>query len=120
MTATYDPDHWRRQNPRPLYGLDLRYQLTDLIMRSGRPWTVKELVEALTAAGFTLDGRPSKTVSDVLRAETKRGRVDRVGWGVYRVGYIPGATRRRIAKRARLRRAWVQRAGWLADVPSAP
>ena len=69
MPATYDRDAWLRQNPRPLFGIDLRYQLTDLIMRSGRRRTVKELVEALTAAGFTIAGRPSKTVSDVLRAE---------------------------------------------------
>ena len=93
------------RQPTKLWGIDLRYVLTDLIVRPPhRVWTVAELVADLTSAGFDLGDRPSKHVSDVLRAEIARGRVRRVGWGRYEAGHVPGGTRRRIRARARLRR----------------
>jgi hypothetical protein len=112
MRAHPDDRSWRddqiRQHPERLSGLDLRYLLTDLICHpSYRVWAVKDLVAALTDAGFTLGDRPSKAVSDHLRAEVHRGRVRRVGWGAYGPGIVPGATRRRIRNRARLRRRWL-------------
>ena len=97
--------------------MDLRYVLTELIHRPPyRIWKVAELVEALTSAGFELDGRPSKEVSDVLRGEVARGRVQRVGWGQYGPGTIPGSTHRRIRKRVRRRREMLVRPR--LDVPS--
>lgn len=103
--APYVPD------PRLLIGLELRYVLTDLI-DSGerRVWTVAELVSRLEDGGFIFYRRPSKVISDHLRAEVNRGRVVRMGRGKYRSGYIPGATRRRIRKRARARWAGVHAA----------
>lgn len=99
------PTHERYvPDPRPLYGLELRYVLTDLIDGpEKRVWTVAELVIRLEGGGFTLSGRASKEISDHLRAEVNRGRVLRVGRGRYRPGHIPGSTRRRIRKRARAR-----------------
>ncbi len=80
----------------------LRYLLTDRI--AGPPlrvWRVRELVAELQNDGFILDHEPSRTVSNLLRAEVARGRVVRVGWGQYGPGTIPGSTRRRIRNRAR-------------------
>ena len=95
-----------------VWGLDLRYLLTDLIDGpERRVWRVVELASALQQAGFVLQGRPTKVVSDALRTEIQRGRVVRVGWGRYESGHMPGATRRRIRNRARLARDAVRSGG---------
>jgi hypothetical protein len=52
--------------PKTLRGTNLRYTLTRLLQLCG-PSTVDELIVALRQWGFTVDGRPSKTVSDALR-----------------------------------------------------
>jgi hypothetical protein len=92
------------EDPRTLWGLELRYLLCDLIAsRGGAVCTVAELVSALERGGFELGGRPSKEISDALRWEVGRGRVVRVGRGRYRAGTVPGATRRRIRRVARHR-----------------
>ena len=99
--------HWGsptdpRRRPKPIL---VRYAMTDLMAGpERRVWRVAELVEALLASGFDLGPQPSKWVSDLLRAEVRRGRVARGGWGRYRAGDIPGGTRRRIRKRARMAR----------------
>ena len=91
-------------DPRSLYGIELRYVLTDVIASAPqRVWTVADLVRVLERTGFEVVGRPSKVVSDHLRAEVNRGRVVRVGRGRYRMGVIPGGTRRRIRRVARFR-----------------
>lgn len=77
---------------RLLQGRRLRYLLTLIVHRADRPLTVKELVTALEDGGFTVDGRPSKTVSDALRWEIGRGRVVRVGRGTYVRGHLPRST----------------------------
>jgi hypothetical protein len=45
--------------------------------------------------GVDLGPLPSKFVSDLLRAERNRGRVERVAWGKYRLGFVPRTTRYR-------------------------
>ncbi len=45
-------------------------------------------------------GRPGKAVSDVLRSELYKGRVERIGRGRYRVATMPRTTRFRIRRRA--------------------
>jgi hypothetical protein len=105
-TAPTDPDDldsfidpWGRRmfGPTRLSRLDLRYFLTDTMAGAPeRTWTPTELAAVVERAGFSLSGRGSKVVSDHLRAEVNRGRVVRVGRGRYRVGEIPGSTRRRI------------------------
>ncbi len=93
-------------DPRRPRTLVLRYSLTDHIVGPpGRVWRVRELVAELEHDGFDLGHEPSRTVSNLLRAEVARGRVVRVGWGQYGPGTIPGSTRRRIRSRARSARA---------------
>ena len=81
-----------------LRGTTLRYTLTRLLQLRG-PSTVDELVVALRQWGFTVDGRPSKTVSDALRWEREHDRVRKISRGLYRAGGIPSGTEHRIIRR---------------------
>ncbi|BBZ31884.1 hypothetical protein [Mycolicibacterium confluentis] len=81
-----------------LRGTELRYVLTSILLLYG-PMKVSELAEELTRQGFTVDGRPTKTVSDALRWERRRGRVVRLGWGGYGPGAMPRSTEYRIDQR---------------------
>lgn len=81
-----------------LRGRDLRYVLTMHIALHG-PATVPDLISALTWHGFDVAGRPSKTVSDALRWEIRRGRVRRLERGLYDYGFMPRSTEYRIHKR---------------------
>ncbi len=74
--------------------LKLRYVLIAL-EQQGSIHKVSELVEYLLALGVDLGPPPSKSVSNLLRAERTRGRVERVAWGKYRLGYLPRTTRYR-------------------------
>jgi hypothetical protein len=56
---------------------------------------VSELVDFLQTLKVDLGPLPSKCVSNLLRAERARGRVERVTWGKYRLGYLPRTTRYR-------------------------
>ncbi len=78
-----------------LRGTELRYVLVRLIVVIG-PATVPELIAALRDWGFAVAGRPSKTVSDALRWERRRGRVIRRGRGLYSAGEMPRSTEHRI------------------------
>lgn len=82
-------------SPLPLRGTDLRYVLTRILQVSG-PLTLAELVAELHRWGFTVAGRPSKTVSDALRWERRRDRVRRRGRGRYQQGAMPRSTAHRI------------------------
>ncbi len=84
-----------------LRGIDLRYLLTAYLHELG-PLSVAQLVSELTDQGFELTGRPSKTISDALRWERRRGRVIRVGRGRYAAGHMPRQTASRITARVRL------------------
>lgn len=81
-----------------LRGTELRYVLTRLIQLLG-PVTIPQLLAQLGEWGFTVEGRPSKTVSDALRWEIGRGRVYRCGRGTYRQGWAPRGTEYRIVAR---------------------
>lgn len=81
-----------------LRGIDLRYALTRILSLSG-PLTVAELVDELHYWGFTVAGRPSKTVSDTLRWEVRRDRVRCGDRGRYHPGCIPRSTEHRIIRR---------------------
>jgi hypothetical protein len=85
-------------SPLLLRSTDLRYVLTRILQLFG-PLTVAELVTELHRWGFTVAGRPSKTVSDTLRWEMRRDRVRRQGRGVYRQGCVPRSTAHRIITR---------------------
>jgi hypothetical protein len=92
---------------RHIKGLSLRYLLALHLSDVGRACATRELVEAVRAAGFEVPGRPSKTVSDALRWEVRRGRVTRCGRGVYAPGTIAPETKRRMRRQITRLRAHV-------------
>lgn len=75
--------------------LNHRYVLLIALEPQGSIHKVSELVECLVVLGVDLGPLPSKSVSNLLRAERTRGRVERVAWGKYRLGYLPRTTRYR-------------------------
>lgn len=91
---------------------DLRFALTAALLHPPpeRPFgicTVQELIGDLARWGLVPADRPSKLVSDVLRSEIRKGRVERLIRGHYRVARgpnggsaIPRTTRQRIEQRA--------------------
>jgi hypothetical protein len=98
-----------------LRGIELRYVLTLHLAQQG-PATIAELIEALSHHGFSVRGRPSKAVSDALRWEIGRGRVNRFARGRYGTGYIPRSTDHRIHQRVLALRATLSlRGGHMVD-----
>ena len=85
-------------NRKVLQGVELRYVLTTNLAVHGTA-TIFEMVELLEYQGFTVAGRPSKTVSDALRWEMRRGRVRRLRRGLYGPGQMPRSTEHYIHKR---------------------
>jgi hypothetical protein len=69
--------------------------------------TVAQMVTVVTGYGFELTGRASKVISDALRWEIARGRVTRLGRGVYHYQQAPRTTARRITVFAARARAWI-------------
>ncbi len=84
----------------------MRFVLVDEL-RQRPTMTVAEMVAVLADHGFDLAGRESKIISDALRWELARGRVIRLGRGVYRFHRAPATTVRRIGIFASMCRAWV-------------
>ncbi len=91
---------------RRLWGRGLRFVLVDLLRRH-EELTVAEMVAAVEQAGYPVEGRLSKVISDSLRWELARGRVTRVRRGVYRYRSAPRATIRRIKLFAASCQAWI-------------
>jgi hypothetical protein len=103
-----------------LRGIELRYVLTMHLCNHGRA-TIKDLVDALAFHGFEVDRPAGKSVSDALRWERRRGRVRRLGRGVYGPGDMPRGTEHRIHRRVLALRADANRseAGTTASPPAA-
>jgi hypothetical protein len=93
---------------RRLRGTELRYVLTIHLFDHGRA-SVADLAAALTAQGFDVGGRASKSISDALRWEMGHGRVYRRGRGVYGPGWMPRSTEYRIHRRVLALRAEAQK-----------
>jgi hypothetical protein len=75
-----------------LRGQPLRYLVSLHLVEAGSPQTVRQLIAAIEAKGYVIGGRASKTMSDTLRTEVRRGRVIRVGRGRYAAGRTPRST----------------------------
>jgi hypothetical protein len=75
-----------------LRGIELRYVVTVMLLDQMRELTLVEVVDGLAALGIRVRGRPSKTISDALRWEVRKGRVVRVGRGRYGPGRMPRST----------------------------
>ena len=71
-----------------------RYQLTLLLQEAHRPMTVAEIVDSLDRHDVGVPGRASKTISDALRWEVRKGRVRRTAPGTYVFGWMPASTGR--------------------------
>ncbi len=91
-----------------LRGIELRYVLTTHLFSRGRS-TIKELVDGLAFHGFQVDSPAGESVSDALRWERRRGRVRRLGRGVYGPGEMPRGTEHRIHQRVLALRAATNR-----------
>ncbi|MGE2736273.1 hypothetical protein [Mycolicibacterium vaccae] len=87
-----------------LRGTDLRYVIVDHLFRHG-PADIPGIVEELRYHGFTIAGRPSKSVSDALRWEVRRGRLRRLRRGRFGPVDMPRTTAQRIHRRAMRLRA---------------
>jgi hypothetical protein len=87
-----------------LRGIELRYVLTMHLFRHGRS-TIIELRDALAFQGFDVARPAPKSVSDALRWERRRGRVRRLGRGLYGPGQMPRGTEHRIHMRVLALRA---------------
>jgi hypothetical protein len=88
----------------PLSGLGLRYAaLLVLYQRFGLTRTMPEMLDDLRSLGVSPAGAPpNKALADALRWEVRRGRVERVAHGRYRLGYLPETTHRRARRAVRL------------------
>jgi hypothetical protein len=75
-----------------LRGRPLRWVLLIALADDHRPLTVAELVGMLDHSGFSVPGRASKSVSDALRWEVRRGRIVRVARSTYAIGHLPRST----------------------------
>ncbi len=79
------------RSSQPLSGMDLRHLLTVLLLDAGQ-LTTDELVAAVRSSGRDVAGRASKTVSDALRWEVRKGRVVRIRRSTYAPGSMPRST----------------------------
>ena len=55
--------------------------------------------EPVPVSGIALRHAVLVVLADAVRWEIRRGRVQRVGWGVYRIGHVPESTMRRAQRR---------------------
>lgn len=109
MNTSGDSNHSKLDHLEPdaLRGRALRFILVDLL-RQHPVVTVADMVTYLDELGYQLPGRASKVISDALRWEQARGRVIRLGRGIYRYGRTPTTTARRITIFAARCHAWLR------------
>ena len=112
MTLAYPTDLARPTiiNPAdhpPLRGRGLRWVLLDELKHHPQ-LSIAQMVTIVAGHGFHLGpGRPSKIISDALRWELRRGRIQRPTRGVYRWRGTTPATSRRITILATRARTWI-------------
>lgn len=99
-----------------LRGINLRAWLVLAVADSDRVVTVAELVSGLDTSSYGYVGRASKTISDALRWEVRKGHLRRLGRGRYALGRLSRSARYRMRNRLRAVRARMQqRARTTAD-----
>lgn len=72
-----------------IFGTQLRHAICLCLLNAEAPLTVPEVITGVEVLGCPVPGRPSKTVSDALRWEVRRGRAVRVDRSLYRTGAMP-------------------------------
>ena len=73
-------------------GVRLRHAICVCLLEERRAMTVPEIVGGIEALGLSIPGRASKTVSDALRWEARKGRAVRLERSRYRIGTMPRST----------------------------
>ena len=73
-------------------GVEVRHGISVALLDARSPLTLGELVAAVEALGIHVPERKSKTVSDALRWEIRKGRAMRLNRGLYRLGSMPRST----------------------------
>ena len=101
-------------NLRPLAGVMLRYEVCLVLCDAGRPLPIDEIVFRVRRDGFELPERANKAVSDALRWDLRRKRVDRIRRGLYAAGRVPRSSE------FRMRRAIAEARRELSLVPPNP
>jgi hypothetical protein len=96
-----------------------RWRITEaalgVLIEAGRPMTIGQILADLEARGVRLAREnPGKALSDVLRYQTRTGRVRKVGRGRYEVRPLPRTTTWRFRTRL-LRRNWEDTTWELTD-----
>jgi hypothetical protein len=75
--------------PRAVSNIDLRRAVLGILLRAGEPTTITEIIDALASQGVTtnllLARSPAEVVSDLLRYQTRIGRVRKVARATYLV-----------------------------------
>jgi hypothetical protein len=92
--------------PLAITGLLLRRAVLGTLLAAARPLTVREVVEALAAAGATtsphLSKAPNRVLADLLAHQARIGKVRRVAPGTYAV--VPDSMSRSTRRRCRVER----------------
>jgi hypothetical protein len=84
-------------NAHPLRGRELRSRVLAILFRSARPMTLVEIHREVHLSGYAIASRaPVQRLADCLGCENRKGRARRVDRGVYRIGVLNPAERRRI------------------------
>ena len=68
-------------------GTGLRHAICVCLLDARGPLTLPEVVAGVEALGWSVPGRASKTVSDALRWEVRKGRVERLA-SIHRSGGV--------------------------------
>jgi hypothetical protein len=76
----------------------LRYEVCLVLRDAGQPLTISEIVARVRCDGFELPDNANKAVSDALRWELRRKRVDRVRRGLYAAGRVPRSSEFRMRR----------------------
>jgi hypothetical protein len=72
-------------------GADLRDTLVEILRSAERPLSLRELHRSVLARGRNVEGRPSQTIANALRAALKRGDARRLRPGVYEAAMPSGS-----------------------------
>jgi hypothetical protein len=87
-------------NAHQLRGRELRSQVLAILFRRAGPMTLVEIHRELHLNGYAIASRaPVQRLADCLGCEDRKGRAHRVDRGVYRIGVLNPAERRRIESR---------------------